>query len=28
VHPGDRIVIFCTREAANRVREYFTRDSR
>ena len=28
VHPGDRIVIFCTREAADRVREYFTRDSR
>ena len=26
VHPGDRILIFSTQEAADRVREYFTRD--
>ena len=25
VHAGDRIVVFCTQEAADRVREYFTR---
>ncbi len=27
VHPGDRLVVFCTDEAADRVREYFTRET-
>ena len=28
VHPGDRLVIFCTEDAVDRVREYFTREHR
>jgi trk system potassium uptake protein TrkA len=27
VHPGDRLVVFCTLEAADRVRQYFTRET-
>lgn len=27
INPGDRILVFCTQEAADRVREYFTRDA-
>jgi len=27
VRPGDRLVIFCTEEAVDRVRDYFTRES-
>jgi trk system potassium uptake protein len=27
VHPGDRLVIFSTQDAADRVREYFTRET-
>ena len=27
VLPGDRLVIFCTQEAAERVRAYFTRQT-
>jgi trk system potassium uptake protein TrkA len=27
IEPGDRILVFCTRDAANRVRDYFTRPS-
>jgi trk system potassium uptake protein TrkA len=27
VRPGDRLVVFCTQEAADRVREYFTREA-
>ena len=27
IEPGDRIVVFCTQEAADRVREYFTHET-
>ncbi len=27
VHPGDHLLVFCTQEAADRVREYFTREA-
>ena len=27
IGPGDRILVFCTREAADRVREYFMQGS-
>jgi len=27
IHPGDRIVVFCTQDAVDRVREYFTRQA-
>jgi Trk K+ transport system NAD-binding subunit len=28
VRPGDRLVIFCTEDAVDRVRDYFTREHR